>query len=115
MKIHSEANAGYWLLVIIMIAGGIAIVLKPSSAPGGEKSNRTFWDWARSHYTAVIAGAMAYGTYVAADLLAGAAFPQFLREHLFDGFAPAALVGILVDLYPSETQLAHSRRSGGRS
>ena len=55
-----------------------------------------------SHYTPVIAGALAYACYILADLRAYAPFPQFLRDHLFDGLAPAALVGILVDLYPED-------------
>ena len=102
MKYHSEVNAGNWLLAAMMILGSIAIVLKPSRASEGERSTYTLRDWVRAHYTPVVSGAMAYGVYVAADLLAGSPFPQFLREHLFDGLAPAALVGILVDAYPSE-------------
>ncbi len=43
---------------------------------------------------------MAYSMYVAAAVVAGAAFPEFLREHLFDGLAPAALVGYLVSKLP---------------
>jgi hypothetical protein len=43
-----------------------------------------------------IAAALAYGYYVAAALMAGAQFPEFLRDHLFDGFGPAALVGFLI-------------------
>jgi len=70
--------------------------------PGRDRSNQTSADWVRSHYTSVVAGAMAYACYLIADLKASAPFPQFLRDHLFDGLAPAALVGVLVDLFPSE-------------
>lgn len=44
----------------------------------------------------VLAAAVAYATYVSAAMIAGAKFPQFLRDHLFDGLAPAALVGALI-------------------
>jgi hypothetical protein len=39
---------------------------------------------------------MAYGAYVAAALLVNAGFPEFLRDHLFDGMVLAGLVGLLV-------------------
>ena len=84
----------------ILIVGGIALAAKPTPRPGRDRSDRSFKDWARDHYTSIVAGAMAYGYYVGAALLAGAEFPKFLRDHLFDGLAPAALVGILIDLYP---------------
>lgn len=48
----------------------------------------------------VVAAVLAYGSYVAAALLANAEFPQFLREHLFDGLALAALVGFFVNRFP---------------
>ena len=54
----------------------------------------------------VVAAAMAYGFYVAAALFAGAKFPEFLREHLFDGLAPAAVVGLLVGSYRWDNPLA---------
>jgi hypothetical protein len=44
----------------------------------------------------IIAGALAYGYYIAAALMAGARFPKFLQDHLFDGFGPAALVAFLI-------------------
>jgi hypothetical protein len=44
----------------------------------------------------IIAGALAYGYYVAAALMTGVVFPKFLQDHLFDGFAPAVLVGFLI-------------------
>jgi len=50
----------------------------------------------------VIAAVTAYVFYVAAALIAGAKMPGFLREHLFDGLAPAAVVGLLVSGIPRE-------------
>lgn len=35
-------------------------------------------------------------------MLANAEFPEFLREHLFDGLAPAAVVGLLVNTLPRD-------------
>ena len=51
----------------------------------------------------VVAAVMAYTSYVAAALYAGAEFPGFLREHLFDGLVPAAAVGLLVNNFPAES------------
>lgn len=50
----------------------------------------------------VLAAVAAYVYYVGAALLAGAKLPGFLREHLFDGLAPAAVVGLLVNTIPRE-------------
>jgi hypothetical protein len=102
MKYSSEVDAGNWLLPAITILGSIAIILKPRRTPGREQSIYSLRDWMRAHYSPVVSGAVAYGAYVAADFLGGSPFPQFLREHLFDGLAPAALVGILVDAFPNE-------------
>jgi hypothetical protein len=55
----------------------------------------------RRPLNAVTAAAMAYGFYVAAALLAGAPFPRFLRDHLFDGLVPATVVAVLVDRFIS--------------
>ena len=41
-------------------------------------------------------------TRALAALLAGAKMLEFLREHLFDGLAPAAMVGLLVSSVPRE-------------
>jgi|ERR1700691_2155258 peptidoglycan/LPS O-acetylase OafA/YrhL len=53
------------------------------------------------HFEQVAAGAIAYGFYIAAAMAAGAQFPEFLRDHLFDGFAPAVLVGYLIYRVPN--------------
>jgi hypothetical protein len=47
----------------------------------------------------VLAGVLAYVFYVGAALIAQAKFPEFLREHLFDGLAPAAVVGLLINSF----------------
>jgi hypothetical protein len=44
----------------------------------------------------VVAGTVAYGYYIAAALMVGVQIPNFLRDHLFDGFGPAALVIFLM-------------------
>jgi hypothetical protein len=44
----------------------------------------------------VVAGTVAYGYYIAAAAMVGVQIPSFLRDHLFDGFAPAVLVGFLM-------------------
>jgi hypothetical protein len=46
-----------------------------------------------------VATVMGYLCYVAAALLAGAEFPEFMREHLFDGLAPAVAVGFVVNSF----------------
>lgn len=50
----------------------------------------------------VLAAVTGYVFYVAAALIADAKMPEFLREHLFDGLAPAAVVGLLVNSIPRE-------------
>jgi hypothetical protein len=54
------------------------------------------------YFESALAAALAYSYYVAAALLAKAAFPQFLRDHLFDGLALAALVGFAVSRFPRD-------------
>jgi hypothetical protein len=44
----------------------------------------------------VVAGTVAYGYYIAAAAMVGVQIPSFLRDHLFDGFGPAVLVGFLM-------------------
>jgi hypothetical protein len=44
----------------------------------------------------VVAGTVAYGYYIAAAAMVGDQIPSFLRDHLFDGFGPAVLVGFLM-------------------
>jgi hypothetical protein len=49
-----------------------------------------------------VASVIGYVCYVAAALFADVMFPEFMREHLFDGLAPAAAVGFLVNIFPTE-------------
>lgn len=79
--------------------GSLLLGLVGLKQPWGAGSGGPVWYWVRSHLKAVLAGGMAYAYYVAAALVAGAEFPKFLQEHLFDGLAPAALIAGLIDLY----------------
>jgi hypothetical protein len=51
-------------------------------------------------FETVLASVLAYGCYVSAALEINARFPQFLRDHLFDGLALAGLAGFLVHRFP---------------
>jgi hypothetical protein len=83
------------MMIVVQTSGGGALYglrfrkkgARPT--PGDEPPGRI-------RYEQVIAAALAYGYYVAAALMAGAQFPEFLRDHLFDGFGPAVLVGFLI-------------------
>jgi hypothetical protein len=50
----------------------------------------------------IAAAVIAYTCYMAAALLGGAEFPEFLREHLFDGLAPGAAIGLIINYFPAE-------------
>jgi hypothetical protein len=84
---------GFLLMVAIYSLAGTALAVRKTL--GVQKSAPDAG--APWHFGSVVASMMAYGFYVAAALMANAEFPQFLRDHLFDGLAPAALVGVLVD------------------
>jgi quinol monooxygenase YgiN len=80
-------------MTVIYAAAGSALAVKKTL--GGQKTaSNTDAPW---RFGSVVAAVMAFGFYVAAALMADAEFPEFLREHLFDGLAPAALIGFLVD------------------
>lgn len=100
MSKSTELAVGIYVMVGVALVGSVALSYKPSPPPGGDTSDRSITDWVRRYYRSIVAGAMAYGYYVAAALMAGAEFPKFLRDHLFDGLVPAALVAILIDVYP---------------
>jgi hypothetical protein len=74
-----------------------------SDAPPRFEAQRRQVSDAPPRFEAVVAAIMAYSIYIGAAILAGAAFPEFLREHLFDGLAPAALVGFLFHFIPRES------------
>jgi hypothetical protein len=59
----------------------------------------------KSRFAPALSAAMAYGMYIAAALAADARFPEFLRNHLFDGLAPAAVVGLLIDRIPVDNTI----------
>jgi hypothetical protein len=85
----AEQSLANWLLLGLAVGWGALIALR-----------RSAWKTKGIAEARVVAGVMAYACYVAAALLAGAKFPGFLREHLFDGLAPAAAVLLLVNSFP---------------
>ena len=87
-----EQSVAAWLIIGVFAAWFLLAVIA-SAWP---------WEWKRMPGVPVITAVMAYSFYVAAALYGGAAFPGFLREHLFDGLAPAAVVGLLVNSIPTE-------------
>lgn len=88
--------------VILVFCWRLAFSCLLPSYPLKPSSRKSDIGWIRAHYTSITAGILAYTAYICADFLAHAAFPEFLRDHLFDGLAPAALVGILVNRYPPD-------------
>ena len=95
-------DVGTWLVVGAYLAAGTVIALRM-----GEKGRRV--------EQPAIAAATAYLFYLGAALMAGAEWPEFLREHLFDGLAPAAVVGFLISFIPREqprAALPWFRRAG---
>jgi hypothetical protein len=95
----TEAGLGVGVASFTAFIGSLLLGLVGLKQPWGAGSGGPVWYWVRSHLKAVLAGGMAYAYYVAAALVAGAEFPKFLQEHLFDGLAPAALIAGLIDLY----------------
>jgi len=75
-------------LAFLVLGGTIGVAVLAITFRTGSKGKRP--------QGPVIAAVVAYAFYVGAALLAGAKMPEFLREHLFDGLAPAAVVGLLV-------------------
>jgi hypothetical protein len=97
---NTELGLGFVLAVVIYVIGAVAIMARPKPAKDLD---------ATKHFETILAAAMAYAYYVAAALLAEAEFPGFLREHLFDGLAPAALVGLLINRLPRGSPKAFPR------
>jgi hypothetical protein len=97
----SESGIGRWLALPLLAGGTLAIALSaPSTGP--TTSETTGPAASRSRLGPFIAAGMAYGFYVAAALIADAQVTPFFRDHLFDGFAPAAAVGLLIDRFPGQ-------------
>jgi len=97
----AEQWLGLWLAGGILVLG-VAMLATLSIV---ARAPRFAWSpsaGARRRFETVVAAVMAYGIYVAAALQADAEFPRFLRDHLFDGLAPAALVGLLVSRFPRD-------------
>jgi hypothetical protein len=95
-----ELEVGIYSEVALAVVGGVVLSYLPKIRPAAR----------RRQLNTVTAAAMAYGFYVAAALVGGAAFPRFLRDHLFDGLVPAAVVGVLVDRFIRSDPPTSTRR-----
>jgi hypothetical protein len=94
----AEYSLGMWLAISIAGFGVVALstrvmLIKEFDLQKPSKN-------APPIFETVLAAIMAYGFYLAAAFQADAEFPQFLRDHLFDGLALAALAGLLVKSFP---------------
>jgi hypothetical protein len=87
-------------MFVVTVVAGLLLAYMPPAGISEDRPDQSPRDWLRNHFKSIVAGATAYGYYVGAVWMAGADVPHFLRDHLFDGLAPAALVGILIDFYP---------------
>ena len=105
----TQQAAGFLLMLGIFAAAGLALGVRKAvrrervanrqaRASNGQARARNRAVDRPWRFESVFASMVAYGFYVAAALWAGAEFPKFLQDHLFDGLAPAALVGVLVSL-----------------
>jgi hypothetical protein len=92
----SEQVLGQLLTILLAVCGGMAISMSVTVRMRRHEDTNSAWE----SLEAVIAAMVAYGIYVGAALLANAEFPRFLRDHLFDGLAPAALVAFLIRRFP---------------
>jgi hypothetical protein len=97
----SESGIGRWLALPLLAGGTLAIALSTPS-PGATTSDTAGPAGSRNRLGPFTAAGMAYGFYVAAALIAHAQLTPFFRGHLFDGFAPAAAVGLLIDRFPGQ-------------
>jgi hypothetical protein len=99
---YTEQGIGFWLAVGTVAVGSILLLFREPVILWFFSSPE-----ALRRFDAITAGVMAYGFYVAADCMSAAEWPQFLRDHLFDGLVPAALVGFLILSLPrDDPQLA---------
>lgn len=95
-----EFLAGLLLAFGLGLSSYFLLAFRPSITSGLHLPKRE--DGAPAYYEAVLAAIMAYGFYAAAALMEEAELPRFFRDHLFDGLAPAAVVGFLVSLFPRD-------------
>jgi hypothetical protein len=92
----AETRAGYALFSFMMFAGAAAFLLRTRLARRHRPAD------VLQRYDALTGAILAYVCYTASAFLVHVPLPEFFREHLFDGFAPAALVGYLVTRVPSK-------------
>jgi hypothetical protein len=95
MMFHGHWTEFTWGLNMLwglpVIAQGLLIAAKAANhTPSANDTQNPI------HIEQVAAATVAYGYYIAAAMMVGAQFPSFFRDHLFDGFAPAVLVGFLI-------------------
>jgi hypothetical protein len=93
-------SEGILLAYVLCIASALALVLRPAAIkvfhrPASRES-------AHERFEAGLALVMGYGFFAAAALIAKARVPDFFHEHLLDGLALAALVGLLVKMFPRD-------------
>jgi hypothetical protein len=91
---------GILLAYILGFVSLLALTLRPAAV-------RRLQRWmsekdAHRYFEAGLAIVMAYGFFATAALLANARVPDFFHEHLLDGLALAALVALLVKIFPRD-------------
>jgi len=86
---NPERGLGSALAVVVGVVCVIALALRSAFADGQPAAN------VPGRVEAVIAAIMAYVFYVSGALLADDEFPEFLREHLFDGLPLRLWLGSL--------------------
>jgi hypothetical protein len=89
-----------WAVYVLMLGLFIGVISFVALLTLQQSRRHAGKDPVKSRLPLAASAAMAYGFYLGAALLAGAKMPEFLRNHLFDGLAPAATVGFLINLFP---------------
>jgi hypothetical protein len=89
--------------VVSSVTTILAIILLRRRALLDEESADK--SWFRENYISLTAGVITYGAYLTAVVFTGEDWVSFLRNHLYDGVAPAALVALLVSRYPSARKI----------
>jgi hypothetical protein len=93
VHLDAEQRDGIELLVTLVVFGGLIYMYGSAVIPTRSTDSPL-------RFEPLAAAVMAYSFYAVSALIADAPLPEFFREHLFDGFAPAALVALLVYAFP---------------
>jgi hypothetical protein len=107
MSSSTELLLGLYLNLGIFFAGAVVLAVRSRSRRNRPKS-------AQQRFEAITAAALAYSCYATSALLGGATVPEFFREHLYDGLAPAGLVGLLIRFFRTSAHEKRYRKFGGR-